>query len=83
MNVNYAFIRCAIRCAFVVGIYFFAISNVVIVVCIYIYICICVCYEKGIWDSVNALIRAASTFDLCFNIGIYTVLLVKLYEYYS
>lgn len=81
MNVNYAFIRCAIRCAFVVGIYFFAISNVVIVV--YIYICICVCYKKGIWDSVNALIRAASTFDLCFKIGIYTVLLVKLYEYCS
>ena len=44
MNVNYAFIRCAIRCAFVVGICFFAISNVVIVVCIYI--CVCVCVTK-------------------------------------
>lgn len=44
MNVNYAFIRCAIRCAFVVGIYFFAISNVVIVV--YIYMCACVCVTR-------------------------------------
>lgn len=46
MNVNYAFIRCAIRCAFVVGISFFAISNVVIVVYIHTYIYL---YIQGGW----------------------------------